>query len=132
MHVPANHALTQAATRAERKKLLLLQGALYRLELSAAATHLKQGFGAHPLTRLIGPGLLRLADKESLLPVLMNVLPLVTGKGTLSVWLRRAAIMASAGWFVLAALRRKRDVAETFAENADAAPEVKLAERASS
>lgn len=110
-------ASNQALTRTERKKLLLLQGSLYRLELSTAAANLKQGLGDHPVTRLIRPGLLRLPDLESLLPVLVNVLPLLTGKGTLAVWLRRAAIIAGAGGFVLAALRRKRQSAERTADN---------------
>jgi hypothetical protein len=116
MHVPANQTLT----RAERKKFLLLQGALYRLELSSAAANLKQGLGDHPVARLIRPG--RLLDLEGLLPVLLNILPLVTGKSSLSVWLRRAVIIAGAGGFVLAALRRKREPAEQTAETPQETP----------
>lgn len=113
MQVAANQALT----RVERKKLLLFQGSLYRLELSTAVANLKQDLGDHPVSRLIRPGLVRLLDLESSLPVLVNVLPLLTGKGTLSVWLRRAAIIAGAGGFVLAVLRRKRESAEHTAKS---------------
>lgn len=93
-----------ARTREQRKKILLLEGALHRLELVEARARLKTSIQGKAIVGMIKP----LLTVEKLLPLAGGLLPLLLGKGTLGAWVRRALILAGAGTMVLSVLRNRR------------------------
>lgn len=101
------------ALRTQRKKILLLEGALHRLELVEAKAAIKRGLQSSPVTALIKPAL----TIEKLLPLAGTLLPLVIGKGNVSVWLRRALVAAGAGAVVMRLLKNLRQAADQDEQN---------------
>ena len=95
--------------REQRKKLLLLQGAMHRLALSQARAGLKNSLRANALLGLIKPGAISTLAIDNMLPLLGTALPLIVGKGRLSQWLRRALVAAGAGSLVFGLFRRRRE-----------------------
>lgn len=93
--------------REQRKKVLLLEGALHRLELLDARAQLKTGLQGKATAGLIKP----LLTAEKFLPLVASLLPLVLGKGKASGWLRRVLLIAGAGTTVYRVLRDRRQVA---------------------
>jgi hypothetical protein len=97
--------------REQRKKRLLLQGAMHRLALSEARAGLKNGLRANTLLGLMKPGAIGSLAIENMLPLLGTALPLMLGKGRLSQLLRRVLVAAGAGALVFALFRRRREQA---------------------
>jgi len=93
--------------RAQRKKILLLEGALHRLELVEAKAAIKGSLQNSPMAALIKPAL----TLERLLPLAGSLLPLVVGSGRVSVWLRRALAAAGAAAVVMRLLQNLRQPA---------------------
>jgi hypothetical protein len=94
--------------RAQRKKILLLEGALHRLELVEAKAAIKGSLQTSPMAALIKPAL----TLERLLPLAGSLLPLVVGSGRVSVWLRRAVAAAGAAAVVMRLLQNLRQPAD--------------------
>lgn len=67
--------------RAQRKKILLLEGALHRLELVEAKAVIKDSLQASPMVWLIKPAL----KLERLLPLAGGLLPMLAGGGKAAV-----------------------------------------------
>jgi len=98
-----------AATRAQQKKMLLLQGALYRLEMAAAMAGLKADLQPDALLGLAKSGLKRSATLDNIAPVLGRILPLLAGAGIWSGRVRRLSLIAGVATAAWAAWRRRRD-----------------------
>lgn len=79
--------------RAQRKKILLLEGALHRLELVEAKAAINNSLQTNQIVGLIKPVL----TLKRLLPLAASLQPLVIGKGRMAVWLRRALAVAGVG-----------------------------------
>ena len=93
--------------RDARRKLLLLQGALYRVEIMHAKQSLRESASGNALAAAV-PGLLKslIANKGPAL--VTTVLPLLLGRGRLRRYARRALLAAggvAAAWAVFS--RRK-------------------------
>lgn len=97
--------------RAQRKKILLLEGALHRLELVEAKAAIKNGLQTNQMASLIKPML----TLERLLPLAGSLLPLVIGNGRVPVWLRRALAVAGVGAVVM---RWRQDLRQPDPEDA--------------
>ncbi len=113
--------------RAARKKLLLLEGTLYRLEiLQARASLYSVTAGSVIVQRL--PGLLAFLSQHKLGAMLTTALPLLVRARKLSRLVRRATLLVSAGAALAGLLRglsRGRAAeAQTAAENDQASPTV--------
>lgn len=93
--------------REQRKKILLLEGALHRLELVEAKAAIKSSLQTSPMAGLIKPVLIL----ERLVPLAASLLPLAMGKGRVSVWLRRALAVAGAAAVVMRLLQNLRQPA---------------------
>lgn len=93
-----------AQLRQQRKKVLILEGALHRLELVEARAHVKADLQGKAIAGLIKPVL----TAEKFMPLLASLLPLVLGKGTASGWLRRVMLIAGAGVTLYRLLRIRR------------------------
>ena len=90
--------------REQRKKVLLLEGALHRLELLDARAQLKTGLQGKAIAGLIKP----ILTAEKFLPLAASLLPLVLSTGKASGWLRRVLLIAGAGTTVYRVLRNRR------------------------
>ena len=93
--------------RDARRKLLLLQGTLYRVEIMHAKQSLREAASGNALAAAV-PGLLKslIANKGTAL--VTTVLPLLLGRGRLLRYARRALLAAggvAAAWAVIS--RRK-------------------------
>lgn len=94
------------ALREQRKKLLVVEGAVHRFELvqarrafEAPAMIASPASGALPL-------MLRLVRWRRYLPLITTALPLLFGEGRAARWLRRGALVAGTVALVLAVTRR--------------------------
>ena len=94
-------------TREERKKLLIVEGLMHRLEIVHAMHHLRSDAqGNAVLSKL--PGVLALIASSKAMPLIATVAPLVFGKSALSRLVRRALLTMGAGAGVAALIRRWR------------------------
>jgi hypothetical protein len=93
--------------REQRKKVLLLEGALHRLELVEARARVKADLQGKAIAGLIKPML----TVEKFLPLATSLLPLFLGKGKASGWLRCVLLIAGAGTTAYRVLRNRRQVA---------------------
>jgi hypothetical protein len=98
-----------AMLREQRKKILLLEGALHRLELVEAKAAIQSSLQTNHMAGLLKPAL----KMDKLLPLAASLLPLVIGKGRVSVWMRRALAVAGTGAVVL---RMWRDLHQPAAD----------------
>lgn len=89
--------------REQRKKVLLLEGALHRLELVEARARVKADLQGKAIAGLVKP-MLRV---DKFLPLAASLLPLVLGKGKASGWLRRVLLIAGAATTVYRVLRNR-------------------------
>lgn len=89
--------------REQRKKILLLEGALHRLELADARAQFKHGLHGKTVAGLVKPML----TAEKILPLAAGLLPLVLGKGGATGWLRRVLLIAGAGISLYRILRKR-------------------------
>lgn len=101
-----------AALRTQQKKILLLEGALHRLALVESVANLKAGVRANSVFGLIEPATKRRLLLDTVLPVLLSVLPMLAGSARLPRLLRRMLVAAGVGATVVAMLRRQRGQAE--------------------
>ncbi len=97
-----------ATTRAQQKKILLLQGALYRLELAAAVAGLKADLQPDALLGLARAGLKRNATLDNIAPMLGRLVPLLLGASVWSSRVRRLSLIAGVATAAWATWRRRR------------------------
>jgi Protein of unknown function (DUF3318) len=99
--------------REARKKMLIVEGVVHRLELVQASRQLKQDVRpARLLSRL--PALLTLVAQSKAMPLMGTALTLVAGKGFISRLLRRGLVvagMASAAAVIVSRWRARREEA---------------------
>ena len=89
--------------RGARRKLLLLNGALYRLEISQARYALRQAASRKIIADRL-PGLLKSVLNNNRAAILSTVVPLLFGGGRLRRYARRALLAAgglAAAWALL-------------------------------
>lgn len=97
--------------RDARRKILLLQGTLHRIEIMQARQNFQQAASRNVLTEQV-PGLLKSLLANNRASLLTTVLPLLFGRGR---WRRfaRRALLAGGGiataWAVLRRLRKGGD-----------------------
>ncbi len=91
--------------REARKKLLLLQGTLYRLEILEAKAVLRNGMANSVVGRRL-PGLLSFLFQHKGSALLTSALPLLLGAGRVSRIVRRGALVAGAGAALMGLLKR--------------------------
>lgn len=113
--------------RAARKKLLLLEGTLHRLEILQARASLRSVTTGSVVGQRL-PALLAFLSEHKLGAMLTTALPLLVGARKLSRLVRRATLLVSAGAAlagVLRGLSRGRAAkAQTAAETDKASPTV--------
>jgi hypothetical protein len=93
--------------REARRKLLLLKGALYRLEISQARHSLREEVSRKIITDRL-PGVLKSVLNNNRAAILSTVVPLLFGGGRLRRYARRALLAAgglAAAWSLLKRLR---------------------------
>lgn len=101
--------------REARKKMLIVEGMMHRLELAQAAQQLKQD--ARPaalMSRL--PALLALVARSRALPLMTTALTLVAGKGIVSRLLRRGLVVAGVASALAVIVRRWKSRGQTAAD----------------
>jgi len=115
--------------REARKKLLLLQGTLYRLEILEAKAVLRNGVANSVVGRRL-PGLLSFLFQHKASALLTSVLPLLLGAGRVSRIVRRGALVAGAGAALMGLLKRWNadDRTPDPAQHADAESAVRVAD----
>lgn len=96
-------------SRTVRKKLLLLEGTLHRLEILEAKNELRRSV-AHSFIGQRLPGVLNFLLQHKAGAMLTSVLPLLLGGARLSRLMRRTTLALGAGSALLSVLNRwKRD-----------------------
>ncbi len=123
--------MTTNTPRAARKKLLLLEGALHRIELMQARQSLRGAAADSVISRGL-PGMLAFLLRHKAGAVLASVLPLLVGGSRLSRIVRRATLLLGAGAAVLNLFSRRQDVnpdAEPLASASAAADDKTAAEK---
>jgi hypothetical protein len=91
--------------RGARKKLLLLQGTLYRLEILEAKAVLRNGVANSIVGRRL-PGILSFLFQHKGSALLTSVLPLLLGAGRVSRIVRNGALVAGAAAALMGLLKR--------------------------
>jgi len=100
--------MTGETPRAARKKLLLLEGTLHRLELMQARESLV-GAAANSVIGRGLPGLLSFLLRHKAGALLASALPLLVGGSRLSRIVRRGAVLLGAGAALLGLFSRYRE-----------------------
>lgn len=95
-------------TREERKKMLLVEGMMHRLEMMHSLHQLQSGAQRHVVLGKL-PGILALIANRNAAPLLATIAPLVFGKSALSRVVRRVLFMVGAGAGIAALIRRWRE-----------------------
>ena len=93
--------------RAEKKKRLLVEGALHRLDCLQAQQRLGHSGWGQSLSNGL-PELLSQSLKQQLPGVLLSTLPLLLGRYRLLRWLRRGLLVAGGAAAVITAIKRWR------------------------
>lgn len=93
--------------RNQRKKMLLVEGMMHRLEIAHALHQVRSQSQANVVLGKL-PGLLAFITRRNAVPLIATVAPLVFGKSGLSRLVRRLLFMAGAAASVAALLRRWR------------------------
>jgi hypothetical protein len=103
--------------RIEKKKRLLVEGAICRLACMQAQQGLRQSGVGSGLSQAL-PELLSQALKQQLPHLMLSILPLVLGRHRLVRWLRRGLLVAGGATAVITAIRRWRAEPESSAAHA--------------
>lgn len=96
-----------ASPRAVRKKLLLLQGTLHRLEILDAKTALRSGVTNSFVGQRL-PGVISFLVEHKASALLTSLLPLVFGAGSVSRLVRRGSLAVGIGAALLGLLKRRK------------------------
>lgn len=91
--------------REEQKKLLIVQGMMYRLEIAHALDEFKSHTRPKALLAKL-PSMLKLIMTSNAVPLISALLPVVFGKSKVSRLLRRIALMLGAGAALTAIIKR--------------------------
>jgi hypothetical protein len=92
-------------TRDEKKKLLIVQGMVHRLEIAHGLDQLKtQTRPTAFLSKL--PGVIKIIMASNALPLLVTLVPLVLGKSKASRWTRRVLLIVGGGAALTAMIQR--------------------------
>ncbi len=102
--------------REARKKMLIVEGMVHRLELVQATQQLKQDVRPSRLVSRL-PALVALLAQSKALPLMSTVLMWVAGKGVVSRWLRRGLVVAGVTSAVAVAVRRWKSRKEHAEDN---------------
>ncbi len=110
-----------ASPRAVRKKLLLLQGTLHRLEILDAKTALRSGVTNSFVGQRL-PGVISFLLQHKASALLTSLLPLVFGAGSVSRLVRRGSLAVGIGAALLGLFKRRKrnDMAVDAEERAQA------------
>ena len=95
-------------TREERKKLLIVEGLMHRLEIAHALHQLRSEAQADRLLGRLPEMLGYVMTRRHLVPLIAAAAPLVFGKSSVSRLLRRVLMVAGVGTALAALLRRWR------------------------
>ncbi len=93
--------------RKERKKMLVVQGMLHRLELAEAVHDLKAGARPAAVIAML-PRVLSLIVGSKAMPLLGSALALVAGKSKWSRVARRVLVVAGLTTAILSVIRRQK------------------------
>lgn len=96
-----------ASPRAVRKKLLLLQGTLHRLEILDAKTALRSGVTNSFVGQRL-PGVISFLVEHKASALLTSLLPLVFGAGSVSRLVRRGSLAVGIGAALLGLFKRRK------------------------
>ena len=107
--------------RTARKKLLLLEGTLQRLEILEAKDTLRRGVAGSVIGQHL-PGLLSFIFEHRVGALLAGMLPLLVGAGRAARIARRGTLLLGAATALLGWLRRRRPAVHTPAQQAAPAP----------
>ena len=91
--------------REARKKMLMVEGMMHRLELVQVTQQLKQDMRPGSLVSRL-PDLIALIARSKALPLMGTALTLVAGKGIVSRWLRRLLVVGGVSSVLAVAVRR--------------------------
>ncbi len=98
--------------REARKKMLIVEGMMHRLELVKATQQLKQDIRPGGLISRL-PELISLIARSKALPLMGTALTLVAGKGILSRLLRRVLVVGGVASVLAMVVRRWKSRSET-------------------
>lgn len=96
-----------ASPRAVRKKLLLLQGTLHRLEILDAKAALRSGVTNSFVGQRL-PGVISFLLQHKASALLTSLLPLVFGAGSVSRFVRRGSLAVGIGAALLGLFKRRK------------------------